>query len=150
MFKRLSTAAALFSLLAGPVVAESGRDLSAEVARFVRPTPEARTEAVKALLDRHELTYTIEAFRHQDSPAEGRNVVVTIGDGPRDLLLTAHYDAERLKDGSLSHGVVDNAASAVIVAEAARRLAAERLNHRLVVIFFDQEELGLLGAQAWV
>ena len=61
------------------------------------------------------------------------------GDGPREILLTAHYDAVVLRDGTLSQGVVDNAASVVGVIEAAKILREKNLNHRVRVILFDQD-----------
>ena len=93
---------------------------------------------------------TFTGGNRQTGEMEGRNVVVTFGDGPREILLTAHYDAVRLRDGTMSHGVVDNAASVVGVIEAAKILNTRTLNHRIRVILFDQEELGLVGARKWI
>ncbi len=75
--------------------------------------------------------------------------MVTLGSGDKDILLTAHYDAVFLKDGKMAEGVVDNAASVVGVIQAAKVLQKTKLKHRLRVILFDQEELGLLGARAY-
>ena len=80
----------------------------------------------------------------------GSNVVVTLGEGERDLLLTAHYDAVVLQSGELADGLVDNAASTVALIEAAKVLRDRDLNHRVQIIFFDQEELGLIGASRWI
>lgn len=153
MFRNFAGAVALAAglMLSGAVQAQPTpyRD---QVATFVQPTDLGRFEALTALLDRHGLAYEVQTFAGERAgqPLEGRNVIVTLGEGGRDLLLTAHYDAEMLEDGTLVEGVVDNAGSAVIIAEVARRLAGTELNHRLVVIFFDQEELGLVGARRWV
>lgn len=122
-----------------------------DVASFVQPTQAGRLAALEALLKREGLAYEIQTFEGgaKDKPAQGRNVVVTIGKGKSDILLTAHYDAEAMKDGTLAGAVVDNAASVVAIVQAARTLKAGKLNHRLRIIFFDQEELGLLGAKAY-
>lgn len=122
-----------------------------DVAGFVQPTPAGRLAALEALLKREGLAYEIQTFEggEKGKPAQGRNVVITIGKGDRDILLTAHYDAEVLKDGTLAHGVVDNAASVVAVIQAAKVLKTSKLKHRLRVILFDQEELGLIGAKAY-
>ena len=56
----------------------------------------------------------------------------------------------KLRDGTMSHGVVDNAASVVGVIEAAKILRTKNLNHRIRIILFDQEELGLIGARKWI
>lgn len=146
--------AVLTTLLAGalcfaglPAMAGTKED----VAAFVQPTQAGRLAALEALLKREGLPYEIQTFEggEKGKPALGRNVVVTIGKGSKDILLTAHYDAEVLKDGTLAGAVVDNAASVVAIVQAAKTLQKGKLDHRLRVIFFDQEELGLLGAKAY-
>lgn len=120
------------------------------VASFARPTPEGRLASLRAMLDAHGLKYEIQRFSSgKPGVPEGYNVIVTLGAGEKDILLTAHYDAERLQDGTLVDGVVDNAASVVALVKAADALRGGLKNHRLRVVFFDQEELGLLGAKAY-
>lgn len=119
------------------------------VASFAQPTPEARLARLRAMLDYHDIQYEVRAFTFRPDAGEGHNVIITIGEGEKDILLTAHYDAKRLMDGTLVDGVVDNAASVVALAKAAERLRGGLKNHRLRIIFFDQEELGLLGAKAY-
>lgn len=146
-------AAALLTLAAAGPVAAQAADLRADVGSFVQPTNEARAAALTALLDREGLPWSVETFaggNERTGPMEGRNVVVVLGDGERELLLTAHYDAVRLPDGRLADGVVDNAASAVALVRAAGILRDANLRHRVRVIFFDQEELGLIGARKWI
>ncbi|MDP2116613.1 MAG: M20/M25/M40 family metallo-hydrolase [Brevundimonas sp.] len=146
-----AAAAALF-LVASPVAAQD-IDLRAQVAAYVQPSNEARTDVVVAQLRAAGFEPTVETFvggNRQTGEMEGRNVVVTIGDGPREILLTAHYDAVRLRDGTMAHGVVDNAASVVGLIEAAKILRGKALNHRVRIILLDQEELGLIGARKWI
>ena len=129
------------------------RHADPQVAAFVQPSNEARTAVVVAQLRAAGFEPTVETFtggNRQTGEMEGRNVVVTIGEGPREILLTAHYDAVKLRDGTMSHGVVDNAASVVGVIEAAKILRTKNLNHRIRIILFDQEELGLIGARKWI
>ena len=119
LFRSLAAAAAL--LVASTPVAAQDLDLRAQVAAFVQPSNEARTAVVVAQLRAAGFEPTVETFtggNGRTGEMEGRNVVVTIGDGPREILLTAHYDAVKLRDGTMSHGVVDNAASVVGVIEA--------------------------------
>lgn len=151
LFRSLAAVAAL--LVASTPVAAQDLDLRAQVAAFVQPSNEARTAVVVAQLRAAGFEPTIETFaggNGRTGEMEGRNVVVTIGDGPREILLTAHYDAVKLRDGTMSHGVVDNAASVVGVIEAAKILRGKALNHRIRIILFDQEELGLIGARKWI
>ncbi|MBU1538519.1 MAG: M20/M25/M40 family metallo-hydrolase [Alphaproteobacteria bacterium] len=145
-------AAAALLAVASPLAAQEV-DLRAQVAAFVQPSNEARTAVVVAQLRAAGFEPTVETFtggNRQTGEMEGRNVVVTLGDGPREILLTAHYDAVKLRDGTMSHGVVDNAASVVGVIEAAKILRGKALNHRIRIILFDQEELGLIGARKWI
>jgi Zn-dependent M28 family amino/carboxypeptidase len=151
LFRSLAAAAAL--LVASTPVGAQDLDLRAQVAAFVQPSNEARTAVVVAQLRAAGFEPTVETFtggNGRTGEMEGRNVVVTIGDGPREILLTAHYDAVKLRDGTMSHGVVDNAASVVGVIEAAKILRGRELNHRIRIILFDQEELGLIGARKWI
>ena len=151
LFRSLAAVAAL--LVASTPVAAQDIDLRAQVAAFVQPSNEARTAVVFAQLRAAGFEPAIETFaggNGRTGAMEGRNVVVTIGDGPREILLTAHYDAVKLRDGTMSHGVVDNAASVVGLIEAAKILRGKALNHRIRVILFDQEELGLIGARKWI
>ena len=147
-------AAACFLLpaLAAPALAEEA-DLRAGVAAFVQPDSAARTAALIDLLDREGLAWTAETFaggNDHTGPMEGRNIIVTLGEGDREILLTAHYDAARLAGGELADGVVDNAASVVALVETLKALRGRPLEHRVRAIFLDQEELGLLGAHRWV
>jgi Zn-dependent M28 family amino/carboxypeptidase len=151
LFRSLAAVTAL--LVASTPVAARELDLRAQVAAFVQPSNEARTAVVVAQLRAAGFEPAIETFaggNGRTGEMEGRNVVVTIGDGPREILLTAHYDAVKLRDGTMSHGVVDNAASVVGLIEAAKILRGKALNHRIRVILFDQEELGLIGARKWI
>ncbi|MGZ9114799.1 MAG: M28 family metallopeptidase, partial [Brevundimonas sp.] len=151
LFRSLAAAAALLAVCT-PVAAQD-LDLRAQVAAYIQPTNAARTDVVVAQLRAAGFDPVVETFvggNRQTGEMEGRNVVVTLGDGSREILLTAHYDAVKLRDGTMSHGVVDNAASVVGVIEAAKILRGKALNHRIRIILFDQEELGLIGASKWI
>lgn len=168
MFKPLAVAAALL-FAAGPAFAqdtgpsagiarlEAEQALFNQILTFVQPTHEARTEAALALVRQAGFEPTVETFQgggvRGQAPREGRNVVFVVpgrGDSDREILLTAHYDAVELEGGELADGLVDNAGSVVAVVEAARRIREMGLQHDVRVILFDQEELGLLGARAWI
>lgn len=147
------TAAALLLVVPGcglwPSPEATPRQLLASVAAFAQPTHEARFETLKRQLDAAGLVYTVEEFTGRRA-APGRNVVVRTGPSEaRQILLTAHYDAVELQDGKLVDGVVDNAASVVAMIEATRRLSG-RTKHGVTLFLTDQEELGLLGANAFI
>lgn len=119
------------------------------------PTNEARFDALTALLKARNLPFTVETFTiakpvGSEPRTEGRNVVVTIGEGAQEVLVGAHYDAARLQDGTLSQGAVDNAASSVILVRLAEALRQKPPAMRVRIVWFDMEELGLLGSAKYV
>jgi Zn-dependent M28 family amino/carboxypeptidase len=153
LFRSIAAAAVLLSAQSASA---QDLDLRAQVAAFVQPTNEARTQVAVAQLRAAGFEPTVETFtggNRQTGEMEGRNVVVLIpgtASGGKEILLTAHYDAVKLRDGTMSQGVVDNAGSVVGVIEAAKAIRERRLTHDVRIILFDQEELGLIGARKWI
>jgi len=118
-------------------------------------TNEARFDALTTLLRSRGLTFAVEPFTIEkpvgrEPRTEGRNIVVTLGEGSDEVVIGAHYDAARLSDGSLSRGAVDNAASSVMLIRLAEALRGEALPVRIRVVWFDMEELGLIGSAQYV
>jgi Zn-dependent M28 family amino/carboxypeptidase len=115
---------------------------------------DARFDALTALLKARNLPFEVEPFT-LDKPAPGeprttgRNVVVSLGAGEDHLVVGAHYDAVRLKEGSFARGAVDNAASSVMLVHLAGALAGAKLTKRVHIVWFDLEEIGLRGAAAY-
>jgi len=126
----------------------------ADVARMERDSNEARFDALIGMLTERRIPFEVEPFTIEPHKAEprthGRNVVVTIAGRSPEIVVGAHYDAARLADGALSKGAVDNAASSIALVRVAERLSKMRLRTRTRVVFFDMEELGLLGSAAFV
>jgi hypothetical protein len=123
--------------------------LTADAVRLDRPSNAERLEALTGLLRERSIEFEIQPFENERKE-KGQNVIVTIGSGAQDIVIGAHFDAVRLKDGSLSHGMVDNAAGAVVLTRVAEALRGRRLKHRIRMVFFDMEELGLLGSAHYV
>lgn len=126
-------------------------DLVTDVGRLDRSSNPARLEALLEILRERGLEFEVRPFqnpwRDRDPREEGRNVVVTVGSGTeRTIIVGAHYDAVRLPDGSLSDGAVDNGAGTVVLTRVAETLNRQRLRHRVLVVFFDLEEIGLVGS----
>lgn len=118
-------------------------------------TNEDRFNALTAMLRARNLTYSVQRFTldkpiRREPRTEGRNVIVTIGTGAESIVVGAHYDAVRLSDGTLSHGAVDNAASSVILVRLAEALRADDLPRQVKMIWFDMEELGLIGSRRYI
>ena len=146
--------AAVTSLVTLPVGAQSaGEHLVAEAERLAAPSNAERIAALEATLDRRGLTYEAHAFTGAGDPDDprpvGRNLVLTFGAGLPELIVGAHADAARLDDGSLSHGLVDNAAGVVALLELAETLRDDPPARRVRVVFFDMEEVGLRGSAAF-
>ncbi len=80
----------------------------------------------------------------------GKNLIATVGEGPRDIVVGAHYDVVRLEDGTVVGGAVDNGAASVVLTRVAETLQRHELSHRVRIVLFDLEEHGLLGSQAYV
>lgn len=127
------------------------QQLHDRAAAFAQPTQDGRLAALKAQLDAAGLPWTVEGFEgDRPPPARGYNVVVRTGpESGQEILLVAHYDAVVLDGGKLVDGVVDNAASVVAMIEATKRVAG-RTKHPVRLLLTDQEELGLVGAEAWI
>ena len=151
MLRTLTAACALLAL-ATPALSQDGAVLRDAVAAYDQSTNAERLAVLTGQLEAAGLDYEIQTFEGgaRGQPMTGSNVVVTLGEGERDLLLTAHYDAVVLQSGELADGLVDNAASTVALIEAAKVLRDRDLNHRVQIIFLDQEELGLIGARKWI
>ena len=113
----------LRSLLAAGLVlglsvpAAAQEPLRQAVAAYVQPSNAERLRVLTGQLDAAGLDYEIQTFEGggRAGPMQGSNVIVALGEGERDILLTAHYDAVVLPSGEMAHGVVDNAASTVAV-----------------------------------
>ena len=153
----LATSLVAAAFISGPVMAQDAGAVAARIQAsaegLVLSSNAERLEALKQQLDALSLPYTLHTFEggnRQTGPMAGTNVVITLGEGAHDIVMTAHYDAVVLRDGAFSHGVVDNAGGTLAVIEAAKALSNQSLNHRLVVILTDQEELGLVGARNWL
>jgi len=90
----------------------------------------------------------VEPARHRFASfeGEGENFSVDVGEGPRTLVLIAHHDAV-----PGSPGANDNAAAVAVLLTLLERLP--RLvgpGMRVRLLFTAAEELGYLGARAWV
>ncbi|ASD26713.1 M20/M25/M40 family metallo-hydrolase [Brevundimonas diminuta] len=144
---------AVVCLTAAPSFAQDrAADLREQVGAYAKPSNAERLEVLLSQLRAEGFAPTVETFEGggRAGPMQGSNVVVVIGEGEKEILLTAHYDAVKLRDGTMADGLVDNAGSVVALIEAAKILREAPLSHRIRIIFFDQEELGLIGAKKWI
>ncbi len=129
-------------------------DLLADLARIVGRETVDRGDALLGMFQERGFDPHVHEFSTQVTdrqPREvGRNLVVTIGEGHRDIVVGAHYDVVRLRDGAVVGGAVDNGAASVVLTRVAETLRRHELEHRVRVVLFDLEEAGLLGSRAYV
>ena len=134
-----------------PATAATLGDIVADTRTLVRPSNAERLEALKQLLQKRGVTFSLQSFpnsaRQRDPRDQGQNVLLEPmgGDGPQ-IIVGAHLDAVALTGGGHSHGMVDNGAGVVVLTRVAEALRARRLRHRIQFVFFDMEESGLLGS----
>jgi Zn-dependent M28 family amino/carboxypeptidase len=87
-------------------------------------------------------------FELQEIGEPGRsltNIIATApGASPKTILLGAHYD--RVPQGN---GVLDNGASCAVLLNLLEKLKTQPAALTVRVVFFDLEELGLLGSKAY-
>lgn len=93
-------------------------------------------------------------------PVSGRDSTVRAGvnilahvpgaDTTRVLVVSAHYDHVGVRGGAVYNGADDNASGTAAVLAIAAWVAAHPLRHSVIFAFFDGEEVGLLGARAFV
>jgi Zn-dependent M28 family amino/carboxypeptidase len=124
-----------------------------ELARLKQDSNPARLEALQKILQERGIPFELQTFESRPSPhgrTKGTNLLLTFGTGLREITLGAHYDALELAGGGLIDGMVDNGASAIILVRVADALKGRTLRHRVRIVFFDMEETGLLGSQAYV
>jgi Zn-dependent M28 family amino/carboxypeptidase len=104
---------------------------------------EARRAAITRVLADAKINYEL-----QEAGEPGRsltNVIATVpGQTSKTILLGAHYD--RVAQGN---GVLDNGASCAVLLTMLQNLRARPASLTVRVVFFDLEELGLLGSKAY-
>ena len=68
----------------------------------------------------------------------------------RYIVVTAHYDHNGVYEGQIYNGADDNASGVATMLELAARLKAAPPEHSVLIVAFDGEEAGLLGAEHFI
>jgi hypothetical protein len=68
----------------------------------------------------------------------------------RVIIVSAHYDHVGVRNGEIFNGADDNASGTAAVLALAAHFKAHPPAHSILFAFFDAEEMGLLGARAFV
>jgi hypothetical protein len=140
------------ALLAGPAVSQTPPAAGPlpDLARLQRDSNAGRFEALQEILKERGVPFEVQAFDGGPRGGPGHNLVATFGAGGREIAVGAHYDAVKLKDGTLSRGMVDDGAGVIALVRLAEALRGRTLRHRVRIAFFDEEELCLCGSKAFV
>lgn len=84
---------------------------------------------------------------------KGTNIIGLISGtrvADRYIVVTAHYDHVGVSDALIYNGADDNASGVATMLEIARRLKAQPPEHSVLIVAFDGEERGLIGAKHFV
>jgi Zn-dependent M28 family amino/carboxypeptidase len=68
----------------------------------------------------------------------------------RYIVISAHYDHVGISEGLIYNGADDNASGVATMLELAARLKASPPEHSVIIVAFDGEERGLIGAKHFV
>lgn len=131
--------------LAGSLGARPGdSDASRAAAEYIaKQIPVERVEVGDVELPSIEVLGTVHRGAHR-SHSSDPNLIARFGPKGKALLIMAHYDTVRG-----SPGAIDNAAAVGVLIELARTLAASPPPQPVIIMFPANEEIGLVGAEAF-
>lgn len=91
--------------------------------------------------------------RNRPDSVKGVNVIAQVRGSrfpDRVIVVSAHYDHVAPRNGNVYNGADDNASGTAALLQMAAHFQRHRPTHTIVFAFFDAEEMGLLGARAFV
>lgn len=94
-----------------------------------------------------------DARKRDGTPYRGANLIAVIrgtAKSDRVLVIGAHYDHVGVRDGKVFNGADDNASGVAALLAVAEAFVRERPQHDVIVALWDAEELGFVGAKAFV
>jgi|GEM_PF-888861 len=110
-----------------------------------------RAAVIKNVLRRMAVGYVTTSFRdtiirgNDTVKVEGENIIARMGGGAKRIVVGAHYDVYEN-----SPGANDNGSGVGVVLALINRLKDQEWGHTVEFCFFDQEEIGSIGAEAYV
>lgn len=91
--------------------------------------------------------------RNRPDSVRGVNVVAQVRGTrfpERAIVVSAHFDHVAPRNGNVYNGADDNASGTAALLQLAAHFQRHKPEHTLIFAFFDAEEMGLLGARAFV
>lgn len=137
--------------VSAPAQTPAGEDLFAWVKGIEGRNPEGRREFVLGELKKLGASPVKQSFSKEivygkrKRTISGENILVSVGKGAKTVVVGAHVDAV-----PGSPGANDNGGGVAVVLGLIQALQNHPWNHRVMFCFFDQEEAGLIGSQAFV
>lgn len=113
---------------------------------------ELRRYGVQPVLGSYEHPF-VSARRNRPDSVRGINVLGMVRgrETPeRAIVVSAHFDHVGTRNGSIYNGADDNASGTATLLQLAAHFQRTPPRHTLIFAFFDAEEMGLLGARAFV
>jgi acetylornithine deacetylase/succinyl-diaminopimelate desuccinylase-like protein len=113
---------------------------------------EMRRLGLEPVNGRYEHPFTMPRRNRPDS-VTGVNVLAMVRgsvDPDRVIVVSAHFDHVGTRDGQIYNGADDNASGTAAVLQMAAHFKARAPRHSIIFAFWDAEEMGLLGARAFV
>lgn len=66
------------------------------------------------------------------------------------IVISAHYDHLGVRNGQIYNGADDDASGCIALLTIAERLKREPIDHDVLLVFFDGEEVGMPGSRAFI
>lgn len=89
--------------------------------------------------------------RNGSASITGKNLIAYVpGKSDDVIVISAHYDHVGIIKNEIYNGADDNASGVAAVLQYAKYFSKNKPNHTLIFAIFDAEEMGLLGAKAFV
>lgn len=113
---------------------------------------ELRRLGVAPVAASYEMPFAMPRRGRPDS-VRGVNVVAQVRGTrypERVIVVSAHYDHVPPRNGNVYNGADDNASGTAALLQMAAHFQRQKPEHTLIFAFFDAEEMGLLGARAFV
>ena len=83
----------------------------------------------------------------------GANIIARIPGktgGGQTIVISAHYDHLGVLNGQIYNGADDDASGCIALLTIAERLKREPIDHDVLLVFFDGEEVGMPGSRAFI
>ncbi len=155
IMRRFFLTACLLLLHSGllPSAENNGHNLLSDLARLAQKSNQGRLAALQKILHERNIPFELQTFESETSlhgRMQGTNIAMTFGTGKKEITVGAHYDAVETEGKALVDGMVDNGAGTIVLVRLAEAMKGRTLQHRVCLVLFDMEELGLFGSKAYV